>query len=183
VVSCGELKSDEKEAAMSTLIVYESMYGNTRAIAEAVAAGIGSVVKAEAVEVSSAPRELPAEVDLIVLGAPTHAHGLSRPQSRESAAKSSPVVSHGIGVREWIGGLTLPAGVRVAAFDTRFAKARWLTGSAAIMMRKLLRRSGYSGDMPTESFFVDHSLGPLHDGELRRAREWGASLAGRTATV
>jgi flavodoxin len=166
---------------MSALVVYESMYGNTRAVAEAVAGGIGSTV--EAFEVSAAPRQLPQEVDLIILGAPTHAHGLSRPQSRESAAKEGPIVSRGIGVREWIASTAIPEGVRIAAFDTRFAKARWLTGSAAITTKKLLRRKGYTGELPTESFFVDHSLGPLHDGELRRARAWGAALAGRTAGV
>jgi hypothetical protein len=138
----------------------------------------------EVVEVAAAPRQLSAEVDLIVVGAPTHGHGLSRPQSRESAAEQGPIESRGIGVREWIGGLTVPSGVRIAAFDTRFAKARWLTGSAAVTMTKLLHRKGYGGDVVTESYFVDHSLGPLHDGELQRAREWGAGLAGRrTATV
>ena len=62
---------------MRTLVVYESMFGNTRAIAEAVAAGL-----TEAAEVVLVPvREVtPAHVhsaDLIVVGGPTHAHGLS----------------------------------------------------------------------------------------------------------
>jgi flavodoxin len=169
---------------MGTLVVYESMYGNTRAIAEAIAGGIGPAAEVEIVEVSQAPQELPPGVDLVVVGAPTHAHGLSRPQSRQSAAQHGPIVSRGIGVREWIEGLTPSAGVRAAAFDTRFAKARWITGSAAITIRKMVRRRGFAGDVPTESFFVDHSLGPLHDGELRRAREWGAGLRERrTAAV
>ena len=163
---------------MSALVVYESMYGNTRAVAEAVAGGIGSVGEVEIVEVSSAPVQPASGVDLIVIGAPTHAHGLSRPQSRESAAHQGPTISRGIGVREWVDGLKIPAGTRVAAFDTRFAKARWITGSAALTTRKLLRRKGLAGDVATESFFVDHSLGPLHDGELRRARSWGAGLSG-----
>ena len=169
---------------MSALVVYESMYGNTRAIAEAVADGLRSVTPVEIVEVSSAPPRPAPGVHLIVVGAPTHAHGLSRPQSRESAAKQSPIVSRGIGLREWVANLVIPADVQVAAFDTRFAKARWITGSAAMTTKKMLRRKGFQGELPAESFFVDHSLGPLHDGELRRARAWGAALAGRrTAAV
>lgn len=168
---------------MSTLVIYESMYGNTRAAAEAVASGFGPAEQAEAVEVSAAPRQLPPGVDLVILGAPTHGHGLSRPQSRESAAKEGPVVSRDIGLREWIGEASIPDGVRVATFDTRFDKARWLTGSAAITMKKHLRRRGYTGEVATESFFVDHTVGPLHEGELRRAREWGAQLAASTSTA
>jgi flavodoxin len=175
----GELEGERKEAAMKTLVVYESMYGNTRAIAEAIATGIGPVGEVEITEVSAAPQTPPADVELVVVGGPTHAHGMSRPQSREAAAKDGPIASRGIGVREWIEGTAFPEGVRVAAFDTRIGKAQWITGSAARSMTKLLRRHGFTGDVPTESFLVDHTLGPLRDGELRRAREWGAQLAAR----
>ncbi len=175
----GELKGERKETAMKALVIYESMYGNTRAVAEAIANGIGAAGEVEITEVSAAPQQAPADVDLVVVGGPTHAHGMSRPQSREAAATVGPLVSRGIGVREWIQGTEFASGVRVAAFDTRMGKARWITGSAAISMKKLLRSRKFAGEVATESFLVDHTLGPLRDGELRRARDWGARLAGR----
>lgn len=169
---------------MTALVIYESMYGNTRAIAEAVADGIATGVEVKTVEVSAAPAVLPDAVDLLILGAPTHAHGLSRPQTREAAAKETPghLVTTGIGLREWLANLPKPGhAVRVAAFDTRFAKPRWITGSAAATLTKLARRAGLPAPTEPESFFVDHTLGPLHEGELVRARRWGASLVGLAA--
>ena len=67
---------------MKVLVVYESMFGNTKAIAEA----IGEALAAEVVEVSDAPDVLPDDVGLLVVGAPTHAFSLSRPATRQSAA-------------------------------------------------------------------------------------------------
>ncbi|NUT34378.1 MAG: flavodoxin family protein [Hamadaea sp.] len=170
---------------MSALVVYESMFGNTRAVAQAVADGLAAAGEVTICEVSAAPPDLPETVDLLVLGGPTHAHGLSRPQSREAAKKETPqhLVSNGIGIREWLAALPKPApSVRVAAFDTRFAKPRWITGSAAATITKLARRAGLSVPTEPESFFVDHTLGPLQDGETARARRWGASLIGLGST-
>jgi len=50
-----------------------------------------------------------------------------------------------------------------------------MTGSAARGIAKRLRHHGYEVEW-TESFFVDDAEGPLADGELERAREWGATL-------
>ena len=88
---------------MKTLVVYESMFGNTRAVAEAIAEGLGS---AEVVEVSAAPVVLPVDLELLVVGGPTHVHGMSRRRTREDAAQqvSRPVVSKGDGVRRAIEG-------------------------------------------------------------------------------
>jgi hypothetical protein len=85
------------------------------------------------VEVGAAPAVIGDDVELLVVGGPTHAFGLSRPGTRRSAAQQAEdeLVSTGIGLREWLG--TLPKGspdVAVAAFDTRISKPR-LPGAAA----------------------------------------------------
>jgi flavodoxin len=56
---------------MSSLVVYESMWGNTKTVAEAVAEGIGRDVAV--VHVADAPVLVPSDVDLLVVGGPTHA--------------------------------------------------------------------------------------------------------------
>jgi len=171
---------------MTALVIYESMFGNTRAVAEAIADGLAAHTVTELVEVSAAPALLTDDVDLVALGAPTHAHGLSWPRTRASAATevAGKLVSPGTGIREWLAALPRPAHpVAAVAFDTRFAKARWMTGSAAVTIVKLVRRAGFAVDTPPESFFVDHTLGPLEAGELLRARQFGERLAGRRTAV
>lgn len=165
---------------MTALVVYESMFGNTREIAEAIAAGIASRTRVEVVEVSAAPRRLDDGIDLVVIGAPTHAHGLSRARSRSDAAgeTTAPLISPGIGLREWLAELSPAApGTAAAAFDTRFDKPRWLTGSAAQSAVRLLHHKGFIVAEPPESFFVEHTTGPLAGGEASRAYGWGETLA------
>ena len=66
------------------LVVYESMFGNTAAIARAIADGLAAKLDVQIVEVSKAPTTL-GEIDLVVAGGPTHVFGLSRPSTRRSA--------------------------------------------------------------------------------------------------
>lgn len=163
---------------MRALVVYESMFGNTRKIAEAVAEGLSGYAEIDVVEVGAAGR--PADdVGLIVVGGPTHAHGMSRPGTRQGAAKDAgaDLVSRGVGVREWLGSLPAARGpVAAAAFDTRFDKPVWLTGSAARGAARHLQRRGYRLAALPESFFVGASSGPPAPGELDRARRWGQTL-------
>ncbi len=61
---------------MNIVVIYESLYGNTKAIAEAIAAGLqdgGDVILRSTLEEIDV-----ANADLIVIGGPTHAHGMSR---------------------------------------------------------------------------------------------------------
>lgn len=163
---------------MRALVVYESMFGNTRAIAETIADGVAVHMPAEAVEVGSAPAAIGGDVRLLVVGGPTHAFGLSRPSTREDAAKQSsgPLVSGGIGIREWIAALSgAREGMAVAVFDTRIDTPR-LPGSAARAAAKRLRKRGFDLLAPPETFYVGGSSGPLIAGETDRARDWGATL-------
>jgi flavodoxin len=164
---------------MRALVVYESMFGNTMKVAEAIASGLASRLTAELAEVGKAPTTLPEDVGLLVLGGPTHAFGMTRASTRDDAKKQAEdsVVSTGIGMREWLDTLT-PATRELAAatFDTRIKKA-FVPGSAAKGAEKHLRHLGFTIVMKAESFWVGGTTGPLNEGELARARSWGERVA------
>ena len=159
------------------LIVVESYFGNTRAIAEAVAAGlIEGSVDAQVVDVSQAPSALPADLDLLVLGAPTHNRGLPTATSRAKACEQagSGEASHGIG--GWLETTAIPASTGAAAFDTVISKG-WLSGSAAKAIAKALQRQQGRRTASVRSFMVAASKGPLAAGQESDARSWGRELA------
>jgi hypothetical protein len=164
---------------MSTVVVYESMFGNTREIAEAVAAGLGEPGTVEAHEVSEVGA-LPADVDLLVVGGPTHAFSMSKAATRSDAATKpheGEIVSTGIGLREWIESLPTPDhAVAVATFDTRVRHPR-LPGSAAKAAGKALKAHGYRLIAAPETFDVHGMTGPLFSGETDRATAWAARIA------
>ena len=167
---------------MRALIVFESMFGNTGELADAVAGGLRQRgVEVSVTEAGSMTHDLVAEHDLLVLAAPTHALALSRPESRADAVARGARPEHAAtGIREWIDTIDthLPPGPRVVAvFDTRVSKMRRWPGSAAKQMARKLEREGCSVVART-SFYVNGVKGPLVDGETRRAGGWGRSLAG-----
>ncbi|WP_214322560.1 flavodoxin family protein [Nonomuraea sediminis] len=159
---------------MYALVIYESMFGNTRRVAEAVAKGLSSHLRAETVEVSRAPDSVGGEVGLLVIGGPTHAFSMTKPTTRASAARhaTKPLVSPGIGIREWLDRARL-GHVQATAFDTR---VRHMPGSAARAAVTRLHRLGATIAGSTQSFYVIDATGPLMDGELERARDWGEQL-------
>ena len=161
------------------LVVFESMFGNTRTIAEAVAEGLSARFTTDLVEVSVAPNRIPNDVSLVVVGGPTHAFGLTRPRTREDAATQTdgPLVSPAGGLREWLEAVeVLPSSHAAAAFDTRIEKPR-LPGSAARGAEKRLRRLGFRVVAAAESFYVIGTKGPLMPGEVERARRWAEQVA------
>ena len=145
---------------MKALVIYESMYGNTREIAEAIAAGIGESADVHLVPTVEALDALTESPDLVVVGGPTHVHGMSRAKTREAAIadgnKPGSKVSvdphtHGPGIRDLLESIkTLDA--HAAAFDTRVAMPAWLSGRAAKgIARALGRRSArmVTADIPS----------------------------------
>jgi hypothetical protein len=161
------------------LVVFESMFGNTRKIAEAVKEGFSTSLPTVILEVGTAPDVLADDVDLLVVGGPTHAFGMSRPRTREDAALQAAghVVSDRNGLREWLTSLQRSRGnVAASAFDTRIDKPR-VPGSAARGAEKRLRKLGFRIAAPSESFYVTGVTGPLVEGEAERARLWGEELA------
>jgi len=173
---------------MRALVVYESMYGNTRAIATAVADGLRGSYEADVVAAGRATRALVEGADLLVVGGPTHIHGMSRPSSRKAAAQASakpggPALdpdAGGMGLRTWLD--ELPAvrdGSGAAAFDTRLTGPAAFTGRAGAGISRRLRRLGYRQTASPESFLVDKQ-NHLLPGELQRAAQWGSRLAAST---
>jgi hypothetical protein len=155
------------------------MFGDTEAIAEAVAAGLSARMTVQMVEVSDAGTTIGADIDLLVTGAPTHAFSLSRPSTRDSAshqAGGQKILSPERGIREWLEDAVIREGLSAAAFDTKLARPR-LPGSAAHAAERRLRKKGCKLIGPAGKFLVTSTQGPLSDGELVRARAWGAALA------
>ncbi|GAA3747155.1 flavodoxin family protein [Salinactinospora qingdaonensis] len=164
---------------MNILIVVESYFGNTLTVAQAVAAGLSEVLGADSVTTvspSEAPREIPAGVGLLLVGAPTHDFAMPKEQTRRQAVEKGGTHGDGVGVREWIENLPPRPELLVRTFDTSFEKM--LSGSAAKSAYKLLRKRGFGGAERGESFHVAGRGGPLNEGEQRRAQEWGRQLAG-----
>lgn len=149
---------------MNILVVYDSKFGNTECIAQVIAERLQRHGPIELTVADQAPRTMPRSLDLLVVGGPTQGHG------------ASPAL------RGWLEGLEPADGVRAAAFDTRFAKPRWLTGSAAQMIARRLGRIGFQLVGDPESFFVAHTEGPLLDGEIDRAAAWADTLANQLIT-
>jgi menaquinone-dependent protoporphyrinogen IX oxidase len=169
---------------MRAVVSYESMYGNTRRVAEAVAQGLRAGLDVRVMPISELPDDALVGADLLVLGAPTHVHGLPRASTREDAARkaSAPGDPRSLeetatrpGMREWLEAhpmLQKP----VATFDTRVAMSPVITGRASKGIAKRLRHAGAETVVPAESFLVrgDDTLVP---GELERAEAWGRALA------
>jgi flavodoxin-like protein len=170
---------------MNALVVYESLYGNTRQIADAIAEGLRDTAHVDVVAVGDASASVVDTADMLVVGGPTHIHGLtsnvSRKGARNDAAKQGlpePDVA-GPPLRGWFDGIQpLQQARAAAAFDTRIGKPKLLTGSAASGIARRLRRRGYHV-VAEESFIVDDTAGPLQEGELERARSWGRALPSR----
>jgi hypothetical protein len=165
---------------LRALVVHESMFGNTSEVARAVADGL----EREGLEVSltrvrdAAPADS-YEFDVLVVGAPTHAFSLSRASTRADAVRQgAPAVSAtGPGVREWLAAMTRPAAPRLAAaFDTRVTRVRRVPKTASSRAVRLLRHHGFRVVQRPTGFLVHDMAGPLEDGELVRATDWGRTV-------
>ncbi len=173
---------------MHAVVVYESMFGNTHVIADHVAQGLGSRMETTVVPVHDATAALIGDADLVVVGGPTHVHGMSSKRSRdgakEIAAKDDDVDldpdAEGEGLRDWFDDLSPDTSSSAAAFDTRIHATVVLTGQASKGIAKRLRRHGFDLVCDPESFFVDKE-NRLEADEAERAEAWGRSLAAAVA--
>lgn len=173
---------------MRAVIVYESMYGNTHLIADAIAKGMEPGNEVTVIPVSTATREVLNGADLLVAGGPTHVHGISRASTRkaavEQAGKSAGqltldanATADGPGLRDWFSSVG-QVSASAAAFDTRIAGPAIVMGRASRGIAKLLKQHGLKMVGPAKSFLVTKE-NALQPGEEDRAREWGRALAGR----
>jgi hypothetical protein len=167
---------------LRTLVVYESMYGNTHAVALSIADGLRSRHEVTVVPVSMATRDLVAAADLLVAGGPTHMHAMSSASSRRRAVDAANKQEElgldpdapGPGLHGWLERLSANEAF-AAAFDTRLTGIPALTGRASRGISRLLQRHGYHVIAEPVSFLVTKQ-NVLLDGELSRARAWGTGL-------
>jgi flavodoxin I len=158
---------------MKAWVIYDSVFGNTEKVAQAIGAALGEQDDVDVFRASAQPPTLPASLDLVIVGSPTR-------QFRQTNT-----------VRDYVknlpdGGLK---GIRVAAFDTRIALAdinsaigRFFVGRFGYAAKPIadgLKKKGGELAAPPEGFLVAGTEGPLKDGELQRAADWARQLAGK----
>jgi hypothetical protein len=159
---------------MEAIVVYESVWGNTAAIARAIAEGLGEGTQAYATD--AVPAERLANADLIVAGSPVFAFSLPSEGTRRKLLQSetdgpTPDLSHP-SLRTWLDGMPAGKGF-AAAFETRIW---WSPRGATGTIEKKLAKAGYQRLDTAEKFVVQDKYGPLREGEVERARVWGARL-------
>jgi len=165
---------------MKALVVYESLWGNTGRIGRAIAEGLATRITAEAASTRDVDPKSVADVDLLVVGGPTHVKGLSRWGTYFVARR---IIGGKYGTRpdpaarrvgSWLRSLKRGT-TRVAAFDTR--REGEDAGAAAPLILERLEGKGYVRAAEPEGFIVEGMAGPLAEGEVERARAWGRRLA------
>lgn len=173
-VECSEFKGAKRN--LKAIVAYESLWGNTAAVAKAIAEGLGP--GARALSTAEATPDTLAGAKLIVGGAPLFAFQLPTVKIRASIQNKAytfpapPDLSHPP-LRAWLE--TLPPGQGfAAAFETRIW---WSPGGATGAILKGLKKAGYKPLTRSQRFRVSGMYGPLKDGEAERARAWGAQLA------
>jgi len=147
---------------MKALIVFDSVHGNTEAIARAIA-GVGGKAGIRMVRAGQAKNGDLVGLDLLVVGSPT------------LGGRPTPAVKTFLE--------RIPAGalakVRVAAFDTRMTM--WvakLFGWAADRIETVLEAKGGLPTAKPAGFIVGGREGPLKEGERERAAAWAKGFAG-----
>jgi flavodoxin I len=151
---------------MKTLVVYDSVFGNT----ERVALRIGEVLGAETVKVTEVNQDQLIGLGCLVVGSPTRAFNFTKEIT--SFLKGIPSSSL--------------SGVKVAAFDTRMDIEKVGNVVLSFMVRffgfadkpiaDLLKKKGGTPAVPSGGFIVEESEGPLRDGELDRAADWARAI-------
>jgi len=163
---------------MSTLIIVESYFGNTLQIAHAIA---GALPNAKLQSFDEAPDAIPDDIDLLLLGAPTHETALPTPKSRHSAATRNSAGSTNRvqpppqrGLAEWAKHATIPAGTRTITFDTSAGRFATMFGCAAKAAAKQLRTRGFQVERGPSFTVTGGDV--LATGQQEQAAQWAASL-------
>lgn len=153
---------------MNTLVVYHSQFGNTKTLAEAIGKTLAAFGPVRLAAIGDPDSQQFENVDLLVIGGPTQAHGASQAVQGFLA----PLKARGI------------VGVKAATFDTRLRGPEILWGSAAKAMATTLRHAGLELLVPPESFLVVGARRPeLVGGEIERATNWAIRLGEKVAAV
>ena len=178
---------------MEIAVVYESMFGTTHEVADAIARGVSDAEPGAHVQCLSVSEADPGQVaaaDLLIIGGPTHMRGMTSGMTRKMAVtmeekrESGPEgpMGHGLepgaegsGLRDWFHRLPdSRKGRRAAAFDTRGEGP--MMGGAARGIARRLDGHGYELIADPEGFIVEGEQMLLKAGEQERARAWAADL-------
>jgi flavodoxin len=146
---------------MKSVVLYDSVHGNTETIARSIARGLGDPAKVSVLDVTKARAADLASIDLLVVGSPTLG-------GRPSTGMQTFLQSIGDGALK---------GVKTATFDTRMAMliAR-MFGYAADRMAYTLAAKGAVRAAPPTGFIVEGRSGPLRKGEEERAAAWAQGI-------
>lgn len=155
---------------MKTLVIYDSIFGNTQQIAKAIAEGLKSGSECEIFHLKEIDIASLSKYGLIIIGSPTR--GFKATPELNALLKSIPNKSlHGISI---------------VSFDTRIllssihSKAlRWIVktgGYAAKPIDRLLQSKGGISIAAPMGFYVTDEKGPLKENEIDRAQKWGRDL-------
>jgi flavodoxin len=178
---------------MEIAVVFESMFGATHDVADAIAAGAAEAqpdATVTVLRVGDADPDRVAAADLLVVGGPTHMRGMTSGMTRKMAVsmeeksehdKGTPI-GHGLepdvggaGLRDWFHELPKAVhGRRAAAFDTRAEGG--MMGGAAKGIAHRLESHGYQLVAEPEGFVIEGDAQLLRSGELERARAWASRL-------
>jgi flavodoxin len=162
--------SSEESNGMKAWVVYDSVFGNTEKVAQAMGDALGAQAEVQTLRVGNAKPEHLAGLDVLIVGSPTRAF------------RATPAIA------QWLKSLPSNSlnGVQVAAFDTRIAVEDTnsallkgmvkLFGYAAKPIGSRLAQKGGNLALAPEGFYVKGSEGPLRDGELERAAHWARQL-------
>ena len=155
---------------MKALVVYDSVFGNTEKIAQAIAEALRPSGDVEVHRVSDVTPDQLTGLSLLIVGSPTRAFS------------PTPAIKNLV--------RSIPAGTlrdaKVAGFDTRIS----VDDTGPAVLRLLARLFGYAakpisvglekkGGQPAaaaEGFYVTGSEGPLAEGELERAVAWAQQI-------
>jgi len=147
---------------VETLLIYDSLYGNTEKIARAIAGGLAAPQDVRLLKAAEASPADATGIDILIVGSPTQG-------SKTTAA-----------VQEFLNRLPKDSlkGVKTAAFDTRMTnRLVRMFGYAAPKIARSLEGSGGTQLVEPTGFFVTGGKGPLKEGELEKASEWGRRIA------
>mgnify|MGYP003381953690 CR=1 FL=1 len=155
---------------MKALLVYDSQFGNTEKIAQAIGSAFQAQVETTLIRAAEATPRSISGYDLLVVGSPTQRFHATEP------------------VAGWLEGLDL-TGVKASAFDTRFdmaevdsrmlrmaVKVAGENAYAAPRIAAELKKAGATLVAPPEGFIVEETEGPLRTGELERAAAWAGQI-------
>lgn len=157
---------------MKALVLFDSVFGNTEKIARAIAAGLATGSEVTVKRVTEIKGEDLLEMDLVVVGSPTRGFKPTKPVADFLQVLPIRILN----------------GKQVAAFDTRMSQQE--IDSSVFFLKYLIKVFGYAAKPiaagllrvggvqphPPEGFLVHGQQGPLLNGELERATEWGKKL-------